>query len=222
MTIEAYDIYLTFKEFCPNSKDVFTPTRENISHWMFQIREATQRPEFQKIELDKEPLKRIQKKRKINSFDEFPPQTKLKYLRIASCFPGFQVWAAGSRVDGSYIETWDGDDVAEARMLAGKPPKRVSDYDFVVEPNAVQKFELPENTDRLRVRTENKIPLPMWDYSKLPEHEHKNVIKLLNSNDEVGLTAIHNQYNLSPHNYCCDLLPVVRHFADAVERGLIK
>ena len=226
MTIEAYEIYAAFKEVCPNSKDTFEPTPSNLAHWKYQIRTAMDKPEFQKVELDKGPLQKIQAKRKVATFEEFPPQTKLKYLRIASCFPGFQVWAAGSRVDGSYIETWDGQDIEEARLKAGKSKKIQSDYDFVVHPSTKEVYPLPNlihfKADRLKVRTENKIPIPMWDISKLPESEHKNVIRLLNKNDQEGLTAIHNQYRLSPHDYCCDLLPVVRHFADAVNKGLIK
>ena len=222
----AYEIFHAFKTVCPNSRDKFEPTRENIAHWRYQICRAKEQETFEPIQLNKEPLEKIKQLRRFENFQEMPGYMQLKYLRIASCFPGFQVWAAGSRVDGSYIETWDGRDIEEARELAGKARKIYSDYDFVVDPKAVEAFPLPGHihfkADRLKVRTQTKIKIPMWSFDKLPETEHKEVIRLLNNNDEAGLTAIHNQYKLSPHDYCCDLLPVVRHFAWAVDQGLIK
>lgn len=62
----------------------------------------------------------------------------------------------------------------------------------------------------------------MWNFEKLPESEHPKVLELLGQCDEAGLTEIHNRYNLSPFDYCCDLEPVVRHFRWAVSEGLIK
>ena len=218
----AYEIYYAFKHVCPNSKEKFAPTLENIAHWKFQINRAKERETFEPITLNSEPLEKIKQLRKFENFQEMPAYMQWRYLRISSCFPGFQVWAAGSRVDGSYIESWEGEEIAEPRRLAGKQDKVSSDYDFAVDIKAVPVYDLPALTDRLKVRTNNKIPIAMWSFDKLPEAEHKEVIRLLNSNDEVGLTAIHNQYQLSPHDYCCDLLPVVRYFQWAVDQGLIK
>ena len=221
----AYEIFHAFKTVCPNSSDKFRPTLENIAHWKFQICRAREQQQFEPITLNKEPLEKIKQLRRFENFGEMPEYMQLKYLRIASCFPGFQVWAAGSRVDGSYVEGWSEPEVFEARELAGKQKKICSDYDFVVHPDAVAYYPLVlafVKADRLKVRTQTKIKIPMWSFDKLPETEHKEVIRLLNKNDEAGLAAIHNQYRLSPHDYCCDLLPVVRHFAWAVEQGLIK
>ena len=43
-----------------------------------------------------------------------------------------------------------------------------------------------------------------WDFSKLPKSRHSEVIEKYYNNDLSGLLIIHDEYVLSPYNYCCD------------------
>lgn len=60
-----------------------------------------------------------------------------------------------------------------------------------------------------------------WDFSRLPEDQHGAVIQALASGDLLTLRQIHDQYQLSPYNYCCDINGLLAWFRSAVENGTI-
>jgi len=117
------------------------------------------------IKYDVSDLVELRKMRGVKAFDEFPKATQEIYLAVAKCFPGWQVWAVGSRVRGDYIDKIDyGRFVQKARAKAGMKPKDESDFDFMVAPDAVQVGELPPNTERLKCRIpeSEKIEIPIF------------------------------------------------------------
>ena len=60
-----------------------------------------------------------------------------------------------------------------------------------------------------------------WDFSRLPEHEHATVIEAYKTNDARKLIEIHDQYKLSPHQYCC-ASGLMSWYAWAIENGTIN
>lgn len=218
------DVYLKFKAVCPASKEGFEPSEANKHRWLHHIQAAGLLSGFQKIEHDGAALQKIAAARRVTSIDEMPWYAQCRYLRAAACFAGFQVFACGSRVRGDYVDSWDGEQVRKAREAAGKSPKQRSDFDFWVEPGAVQVGQLPDGMERVRCKVpENqKIAIPMWDFEKLPESEHIKALQMLEKRDVEGLLALHNQYKLSPNRYCCDLQPIEKWFLWARNNGLIQ
>lgn len=192
-----------------------------------------ERAALKKVVNDTTGIDALRKVRRVAKYSDFPHYTKAVYCGVAACYPGAQVYACGSRVRGDYMdwvnmENTDGftsKEVLQARADAGMMEKYDSDFDYWVEPEYTYVSELPTNTDRCRVRVpENeKIPLPMWDFSKLPESEHENVKRLLQSNDIQGLVRIHDKYGLSEYQYCCSGVEGVKNWFNwAVETGAIK
>lgn len=116
------------------------------------------------ITRDLSGIEMLRKLRGVKSFDQFPESTKRVYLQVAKCFPGIQVWAFGSRVVGHYVDKRDGEEIRAARKIAGIKDKIESDFDFLVEPNAIQVGELPPNTERVRCRIpeSEKIAIPIY------------------------------------------------------------
>lgn len=160
----------------------------------------------------------------VKCYDEMPYMSKRGYLEIAKRFPGFQVYACGSRVRGDYVESEHDVLTQKLRALAGKKKKACSDFDFWVEPNAVQVGDLPEWADRCRLRIpENeKIPLPMWEFEKIPEWEHERILRLYENSRWVELVRIHDQYQVSPHSYCCDVIGLQVWWKYGIDNGFIK
>ena len=109
-------------------------------------------------------VEKLRKLRGVKTFDDFPESTKAVYMEAARCFPGWQVWACGSRVRGDYREKNDYFFVNIAREMAGMKMKDESDFDFLVAPDAVQVGELPENTERVRCRIPESelIEIPVY------------------------------------------------------------
>lgn len=94
-----------------------------------------------------EPIKKLMREREVKDWNDFPPETKEKYLEIAKCFPNLQVYAFGSRIKGYYAD--EGDNVAiEARAMAGMK-KTCSDYDFFLLENVKETTHIPPMSDRL-------------------------------------------------------------------------
>jgi len=116
------------------------------------------------IKRDLSGVEALRKLRGVKSFDQFPESTKAVYLAVAKCFPGWQVYAIGSRVRGDYVDRFEGSAIYAARYRAGMKSKIESDFDFLVSPDAVQVGELPENTERVRCRIpENeRIEIPIF------------------------------------------------------------
>ena len=106
----------------------------------------------------------LRNQRGVKTFTDFPQSTQDIYLRVAKCFPGWQVWAVGSRVRGDFVTVICGSDVHLARERAGMKAKLWSDFDFLVSPDAVQTGELPPNTERVKCRIpeSEKIEIPIF------------------------------------------------------------
>lgn len=219
--MEPLHAFEQFRTIHPLRQEEYNPTPENIRRWVWHIKERNNRPAIQPHHVDTSALNALRKERAVLYYRDFPRQTQAFYSLVASCFPGRQVFACGSRVRGDYFdETLD---TRAARRSGGKPEKP-SDFDFWVGDNQPEAHALPVGADRARCRIPEteKIPLPMWDFSKLPEHEHATIIRLLGSNDLWALAEIHNRYSLSERHICCDVLTAQRWFVWAVEQGIIK
>jgi hypothetical protein len=106
----------------------------------------------------------LRNQRGVKTFTDFPQSTQDIYLRVAKCFPGWQVYAVGSRVRGDYVDRFEGVAIYAARYRAGMKSKIESDFDFLVSPDAVQVVEFPANTERVRCRIpENeRIEIPIF------------------------------------------------------------
>lgn len=186
-----------------------------------------ERAALKQIIHDKQYIEDLRHIYRVSKYRYFPLEARDVYKKIAGCFPGVQVYACGSRVRGDYIEKeslifWQ---IKDARMKAGMAPKEDSDFDFWVAPEFMPVSDLPPFADRCRLRIpkNEKIPLPMWDFSKLPESEHARVKALLSQNDIQGLVKIHDKYQLSEYSYCCSGIEGVRNwFTWAIEQGIVK
>ena len=186
-----------------------------------------ERDSLKVVERDTSEIEKLRSKRRISRFKDFPWPTAKRYMDIAGAYPGKQVYACGSRVRGDYIDIFikDAFKIRLARVNAGMADKKESDFDFWVEPNSVPVGIVSRRADRCRLRIpENeKIPLPMWDFSKLPESEFESVKSLLAANDIQALVKIHDRYQLSEYSYCCSGIEGVRNwFQWAVNQGIIK
>lgn len=107
--------------------------------------------------------------RGVRLFDQMPLSTQKVYLQVAKCFPNTQVWAVGSRVRGDYKQKGDYFFVALAREAAGMKPKKESDFDFLVSPDAIQVGELPPNCEQVKCKIpENeRIPIPIYKTNEI-------------------------------------------------------
>ncbi len=221
---QAMGLFLEFKRVCPLSMERFNPTPENTRRWAYHARVLGDTREYQVKALDKTPLERIAAKRRVQYFEQMPLRTKEVYIKIAACFPGVQIYACGSRVRGDYVEKDDGAAMREARRRAGKQDKVFSDFDFWAPAWAKAAYELPQSADRTRciIPEKEKVMLPIWDFDKLPKSEHKRVIDLLNNGQYLELVQVHDQYQLSNWQYCCDTDSVARWFAQGIKEGKIS
>jgi hypothetical protein len=63
-----------------------------------------------------------------------------------------------------------------------------------------------------------------WDFSKLPESEHQNVIDLFKSYQWAALLKIHNKHKLSTNRYCCSNVKdaMFKWFKYGIDTGQIK
>jgi len=220
-----------FKELHPNNSEPFTPTLPNMQRWNYHIRQAEKQAHYDSVsfETDAEAIEAA-KARAFKSWDDFPAYMQSKYQQIAGMFPGVQFYACGSRVRGEYVEGWSGDDIRKLRKALHKSDKRESDYDVCMDiagPESKVKAadirsKLPIWADLVTgVPDEEKISIPMWDFSKIPEYERANVLALYKAHSWGKLMALHNQYKLSPHTYCCDEKPIIKWFKYGIENGLI-
>jgi hypothetical protein len=62
----------------------------------------------------------------------------------------------------------------------------------------------------------------MWDFSKLPESEHGVAIEAYNKKQWGVLMELHNKYQLSDVQFCCDHVPAKLWFGWAIENDKIK
>ena len=131
----------------------------------FKKREIENAPKGEPVSRDLSGVEYLRQLRGVKTFEEMPLYVRRVYLDVARCFPGVQVWAVGSRVRGDYVEPGDGVEVRAARVAAGMKDKRESDFDFLILDSTAQPVcELPENTERVRVRVpENEmVAIPIW------------------------------------------------------------
>lgn len=219
------EIFLKFKKCCPNSRDQYIPTNENMIRWRWHVSQMEQH----KIEIGKTPTIRRKAKprkferRRAKSFDDLPPYMRQQYGEIASHFPGIQVWACGSRVAGDYVEPWDDPEIALLRAANFKQPKSQSDFDFWIEGSPTPVGDLPTWADHVRGRiSENeRIKIEMWDFSKLPESEFDRVLFAFQSGDVKTLVEVHDRFGLSPYTYCCEMDGLLRWYGWAIQTGII-
>ena len=131
----------------------------------FRQREIENAPKGGPVTRDLSGVEILRELRGVKAFEEMPLYVQRIYLDVARCFPGVQVWAVGSRVRGDYVEPGDGVEVRAARVAAGMKDKQESDFDFLILDSTAQPVcELPENTERVRVRVpENEmVAIPIF------------------------------------------------------------
>lgn len=217
-------IFNRFLELHPNRQEAYQPTPSNVRRWAWHIAQIEGMERGEAVEYDSGPLSELKARRAVIAWVLFPAKAKSAYAKIGARFPGFQVYACGSRVRGDYVDG-PGDEAAiKARAAAGKKAKERSDFDFWVEPSAIQWGNLPKFADRCRVRIpeHEKIAIPMWNFDKLPESEHAKVADLIRVGDWGKLAVIHDKYELSPYTYCCDAEGLKNWFLWALKEGKIK
>lgn len=227
-------IYNEFKRLHPNCTEAYYPTPENVARWKWHIAETQKRPVMEEVESTvRQAAFEIAQTRSYKTFYEMPKYMQERYLYIAGLFPGVQIYACGSRVNGEYIEEFSGASIKRLRVDLGKLDKTESDYDFcadIVAPDQLSyqvtmgkmRREIPFWADLLRGAPEHeKIAIPMWDFDRLPITEHKRVKELFDSQQWGELMEIHNAYQLSPNFYCCEISPIIRYFRWAIENGKI-
>ena len=202
----AGQTYQAFCQYFPLRREAYDPKPENVQRWEWHIKQAKERPKGEPIKNDDGAITLLRLKRAVNCFADFPAATRAIYTDIAGRFPGSQVWACGSRVRGDYMNFAGDTEAIEARAAAGMKRKLHSDFDFWAVPDAEQVGKLVANADRCRVRIpeKEKIPIPMWDFNKLPPDEHQQVAAWIVQGEWGKLAAVHDKYALSPHSYCCD------------------
>jgi len=193
----------------------------------FREKERTRHDWGLPTKCDTQSIEEIRARRCATHFGGLNEYALARYGHIVSRFPGFQVYACGSQVRGDYVMTLpllENDEINRARISAGMRVSVGSDFDFWVEPDAEQIGWLMDDCDRCRLRIpENeKIPLPMWDFSKLPIEAHEYVITLFNMGDWRELSKVHDRYVLSPYSYCCDETGLKNYFKHGIETGQIK
>ena len=222
-------LYDQFKELHPNSRDEFVPSEANIHRWRWHLAHAqygVMPREALKADIN---LQHYIEQTRVSSLEQMPLYMQERFREISNMIPGREVYACGSRVRGGYVEEWTPDHI-RAMVYFNRSPKKESDYDVWVKGVSNDdlkriKKSLPEYADVLLYVPENEkilIPKMIWDFSKLPDHEHARVLDLWQKNDVVALAAIHNQYRLSDHNYCCKLSGVSAWFKYGIETGQIQ
>lgn len=131
----------------------------------FKKREIENASKGEPVSRDLSGVEYLRQLRGVKTFEEMPLYVRRVYLDVARCFPGVQVWAVGSRVRGDYVEPGDGLEIRAARKAAGMKEKQESDFDFLTLDSTAQPVcELPENTERVRVRVpENEmVAIPIF------------------------------------------------------------
>lgn len=158
-------IFDKYKRLHKNSVEEFDPTLKNVLRWMRANRVAEENASMPESKANTGAIDVYRMHRSVQHFDQFPEQTKMLYLTIAMAYPGFQVYACGSRVRGCYIDFMADDyhGVKKAREMAGMKNKLTSDFDYWVDPAAVAKITLPDCCERVRCRVDLKLPIPVYN-----------------------------------------------------------
>jgi len=229
------DLFERFKALHPGNNEAFDPTLDNLRRWNWAIREADRRNsvEYEKFgDIDPNLVASAQalaESRASRTFGRLPQYIRTKFEELASFFPGRDVYATGSRVTGEYVDPTSGAKIRRMRQVLRKKEVVESDYDIIVDPLPKGKIAdirkgLPPRADLVinPLPDEPKILIPMWDFSKLPEDKHAEVIDLFERRSWGQLMAIHNEHQLSREFYCCETDAVRRWFTWGIENGHIK
>ena len=219
------ELYQAFKAAFPNNFEPYAPTVDNIARWKWHLAEQEKMPGYELVQ--QEPLAdwdEVISRTRREYWLDLPAYMRAVYVDLSGYFPGVQLWACGSRVNGGYVEKWSSDQFRQLRLAAGRSNKDSSDYDFFAPEGAHPVKSLPNHFDRVRYLPpgEHLIEIPMWDFTKLPEHEHSRVISALDAGDHRTLIDLHNTYKLSQWIYCCAVGGVINWFTYGVESGQIK
>lgn len=231
---EARLIFDEYKRLYPQSIAEFSVNPNKIAIWLWSIKQAERR--IPGIEIDNTPPKSAQDlrySRRVDSFDQFPTFTQQVYLCAADFFPGIQLFATGSRVNGYYIDLNSPPEIADMRRALGKPDKQRSDYDFTLHTHRAQNEAIEQCRKFISQQffvtadvcpfalTETQIKIPMWDFDKLTDEQKKQARALTIAKEWGALMKLHNQWKLSPNHYCCNDAPIIKWFTWALENGKI-
>lgn len=217
-----------FKELHPNSQEVYEETLQNAMRWKYHVDQRENEAAHPTVvRPDAAEAMEQAEMRRYEELAAMPAYMQERFLLLASLFPGRMIYATGSRVTGGYVEEWSGEDVRELRNKLGKSKKRKSDYDIVLDMQPGDRLEelrtaLPAWADLLPFGSADKIPIGMWDFTKLPVEEHANAVEWFKQGKWGKLMDLHNLYSLSPTPQCCNSGPTQRYFRWAIEKGLIK
>ncbi len=223
----AEDLYNAFKAIAVNSSEGYAPTLENMQRWRWHIENADMEVHPELVFENDEMAAAKANARAFATWEEMPYQSKMKYLEIADSVPGVQLYACGSRIDGTYVDGLSSGDIRAMRRALRKPDKFVSDYDVCMDGGEIDRQlvreRLPMFADLLHHGVEKKIKIPMWDFSRLPKSEHKTAIEAYNSRQWGVLVELHETYRLSENQYCCQSdAPVREWFRWAIENKIIE
>jgi len=161
-------IWIKFRRLHPFNKEPFLDSMERETKWLYHIAQTEGAKNYTRIVVKNDELLKIRELYRVSKFEAFPPETKAVYTAVAKCFPGFQVYACGSRVRGDYVDFNEANRhekiVIQARKAAGMKHREQSDYDFWVAPGAVQVGALPQNSERARLRIpeSEKVAIPIY------------------------------------------------------------
>jgi hypothetical protein len=231
---EATEIFEHYKSLYPNSIGTFSLDASKIALWQWGIKQHGLRAKG--VEIDTTPAPSavaLMERRRVNAFGELPEFTKRVYLCAADFFPDVQIYASGSRVNGDYIDPDSDSVILEMRKALGKAEKQTSDFDFTFHDHKSrlnqieqckifihQQFQVSADVCPFAL-VEHKVKIPMWDFDKLTDEQKKQARALFLEKRWGALMKLHNDWKLSPNQYCCSEAPIVRWFTWAFENGKI-
>jgi len=219
-------LYKQYNELYPAAKDEYNPTAENVRKWRNAIEAKRKVGNLARYERDITGIEQLRAERGAKMYEGMAQNARKVYQALKEQYIGTNIFACGSRVRGDYVDMWDmeGSNVRRARIAAGMPDKKESDFDFWLSGNYETKQGVPPICDRVRcmVPLNEMIMLPEWDFSKLPANEHERVAQLIHNETWRDLLHVHDKYQLSPYSYCCDLEGFKKWWRYAIDTGKIS
>jgi hypothetical protein len=224
--MSSNQLFERYQEAYPNANAVYDPTPGNVRKWANAL-EAKQRiGNLARYEREYKGIEQLRSERGAVTYEGMAQNARQMYQRVKECYIGVPVYACGSRVRGDYVDMWNapGDGVRSARIEAGMPDKKESDFDYWLSGEYETNANVPPVCDRVRcvVPNSEKIMLPEWDFTLLPENEHERVLELITNEMWGELLRIHDQYKLSPYTYCCDLEGFKKWWRHGIETNKIS
>lgn len=231
---EARLIFDEYKMLYPQSIAEFSVNPNKIALWQWSIKNAKRRDRG--TDIDVTPPKSAQDlrySRRVESFEQFPYFTQQVYLCAADFFPGIQLSATGSRVNGDYIDPDSPPEILDMRRVLGKANKQRSDYDFTLYSHKAHTNEIEQCRKFISQQfyvmidvcpfalVEQKINIPMWDFDKLTDEQKRQARALTLEHRWGALMKLHNEWKLSPNHYCCNEAPIIKWFTWALKEGKI-